>query len=216
MSVTFGCICGFITLIVVAIFCAIEFLIVFFSLRATILYPEIPTVEIESFTVSNLNLSNPISTHWKINMSMHNDDSSFEFANSSLSVFQQSKEEALWMTRLKGFDMRPENTTIHFALEFNGIVDMNVSQTVKAIGDSITNNHGAVEFDAQFKADHPRGRNPSRLKKFGWIYETNVKRLIISCDVLLLVESPDKTWAYLLMTNNQACQVDLHPSDIVY
>ncbi|KAK1376891.1 hypothetical protein POM88_033084 [Heracleum sosnowskyi] len=170
-------------------------------------YAEIPTIKIDSITVSSFNLSNPMSAHWNINMTMHTTDSSLDFPDSSISFFHKSKEDALWMTRLKGFNMRPENTTVHFALDFGGLVHVN-DTTVRAIGDQITNNHGAVEFNVQFKADHPRGRKIDPLRKFFRGIEVNM--LIICSDVLLLFESPDKTRAYMLMTNNQAWEV-VHP-----
>ncbi|KAK1354089.1 hypothetical protein POM88_047345 [Heracleum sosnowskyi] len=173
-------------------------------LHEKILYPEIPTVKIESFTASNFNLSNPIFAHWKINMSMHNNKSSFEFSDSAISVFHQ--EEVLWMARLQGFDMRPKNTTFHFALDLGRIIKIN-DTTVRAIGDKIINNHGAIEFNVQFKSDHPRGMNINPLLKFYSHIETNVRMLVISCDVLLLFRSPDKTEAYMLMTDKQACSV---------
>ncbi|KAK1377050.1 hypothetical protein POM88_033243 [Heracleum sosnowskyi] len=174
-------------------------------------------MKIDSITVSNFNLSNPMSAHWNINMTMHSTRSSFEFSDSAVSIFHKSKEEALWMTMLNGFDMRPENTTFHFALDFGGLVDVNdttPSRTflrTQELSLSNTNNLGAVEFNVQFKADHPRGRRVSQLKQNDHGSAYKVKMMEISCDVLLLFGSPDKTRASMLMTDNPACIV-VHPS----
>lgn len=81
---------------------------------------DIPTIEIHKITVSNFNLSNPITAHWKINMNMHSTDSSFKFSDSMISIFHESKDEALWMMSLKKFDTSPKNSTFHFALDFWG------------------------------------------------------------------------------------------------
>ncbi|KAK1377073.1 hypothetical protein POM88_033266 [Heracleum sosnowskyi] len=191
----------------------IAYLLVTFINRVgiTYLYSEIPTMKIDSITVSNFNLSNPISAHWNINMTMHNTDSSFEFSDSTVSISPKSKEDALWMTRLNGFDMRPENTTFHFALDFGGLVHVN-DTTARAIGDKITNNLGAVEFNVQFKADHPRGRRVSQLKQndHGSAYKVNM--LEICCDVLLFFGSPDKTQASMLTTSKHPACIVVHPS----
>ncbi|KAK1377038.1 hypothetical protein POM88_033231 [Heracleum sosnowskyi] len=195
--------CCVICATVLAVILLVVFVIFISNRFVKMIDAEVPMIEIDSITVSNFSLSNPISAHWNINMTMHSTRSSFEFSDSTVSIFHKSKEEAVWMTRLNGFDMRPKNTTFHFALDFGGLADVN-DTTLRAIGDGITDNFGTVEFSVQFKADHSRSRDISRLKKFYENYST-VVNILINWDVLLLLGSPDKTRA-MLMTKESSTQ----------
>lgn len=168
------------------------------------LHGEIPTMEIDTIKVSNLNLSNPITAHWNINMNMHSSGSSFDFSRSTISIFHESKDEALWMMSLKKFDMRPKNSTFHFALHFWGSSADVDDTTVKSIGENIMNNLGAVKFNVQFKAENSRTTRLKHSIDKLW-FKSKINMLVLSCDVWLLFGSLDYTHAEMLKTGSQQC-----------
>ncbi|KAK1399472.1 hypothetical protein POM88_009335 [Heracleum sosnowskyi] len=197
------CYCFFFYIFTVFVLLGI-FTLVLNLLGKTPLDGDIPSIEIHRITVSNFNLSNPITAHWKINMTMQNNCSSFEFSKSTISIFHETKEEALWMMSLKKFDMRPKNSTFHFALDFWGSSADVDNTTLRSIGENITNNLGAVKFNVQFKADKPRTTKLKHSIEKLW-FESKINMLIIGCDVLLRFGPVDKTHADMSKADSQEC-----------
>lgn len=167
--------------------------------------PKYPNLEIKSISVSNLNLSNPISAHWNINMEyfmkFHGSDITFKFNDIKISIFHESEREPLWIMSHKLFVITPKNPTTNFVLDFRGSSADVDDTTIKAIVEKIVDNR-TVKF--KIRADAWLGiRFKHRVEN--WLWNRNIKMLVNNCDVELLFGTSEKRQADMSMNDSHAC-----------
>lgn len=106
------------------------------------------------------------------------------------------------MLSLKKFDMRPKNSTFHFALDFWGSSAQVDDTTVRSIRENIVKKLGPVKFIVQFKAEKARTIRLKYAIQELW-FDTKINSLAINCDVSLIFRS--LAHAHMLKTDPQHC-----------
>lgn len=161
---------------------------------------EFPKLEIDSLTVSNLNIStrpNQISADWNLGMNLKSMDKHgyLNFSSIAFSIYYNALQVGL--TNFMSFDINSHNSTKHFDQEFLGSSEFNDDSIISDIQEEIT--AGTVIFDVQIETLVRKSLGGSWFDHW-W--------LILHCkDVKLFFGFSDKSRAHML-DSPRKCEVE--------
>ncbi|KAL8155637.1 uncharacterized protein LOC141691027 [Apium graveolens] len=169
-----------------------------------------PTLELDSLTLSNFNLSSPpnqISADWNVSMNFTNVDTHgyFEFSNIKVLIYYDKK--IVGVTNLMSFDMSPKDPPMHVGGEFSSRLSSYIDDTmITHITHSVNLTSTLifnVEFSALVKKTYRGFWGTDWWDPYLWVYNCE--------NVELIFGSSDASKANILNGSGKCKKVSLPP-----